>query len=702
MLPAAALFGLASVGIGYSTLKAKPGACKPNSYTPPHPDTYSVYPQGQQFWATEPNGVVQPRLAKSGVASLPPITIFEVLDTAVQRFPNAVAYKYEEKPGQWVEISYTQYREQIYQVARALVASGMNMFQSVAIIGFNSPQWFLANMGAIFAGGKSAGIYTTNGPEASRYIVEHSEAAVVVTEDEKQTAKFLGFRDQCPHLKVIVQWSGKVDPAVNYGARVQVISWNDFLARGTAEFQPQVQARMNTITPGHCATLIYTSGTTGNPKAVQCSHDNVTFVMRTLQVALPELGAYPERMVSFLPLSHIAAQVVDLHGPLFITAFGKNPALVAFARPDALKGSLRDTLIAIKPTLQFGVPRVWEKMQEAMQAVAKKVSPILQKVSAFAKSLGSAKFKQIQVGGNGDVPAFFDLAKSIVFKKVRVNLGLSECRLMYTGAAPIAHATLEYFGSLDMPILELYGMSECTGPATVSKPGYFKVGSTGPALEGVEVRIHHVEGRDKAGEGEIIYRGRNVMMGYMKDPAKTAEAIDEEGFLHSGDVGRIDENGLLYITGRIKELIIGAGGENIAPVPIEDCLKKELPAISYATMIGDRRKYNVVLFTLKTDTDVSGPAPSNRLAGSAKEVAPDCSTVDQALKDAKWHAYLEAGVIRYNKQAVSNAQKIQKFAILPNDYTINGGELTATLKVKRSEVNKKYHDIIESLYAGSD
>jgi len=217
-------------------------------------------------------------------------------------------------------------------------------------------------------------------------------------------------------------------------------------------------------------------------------------------------------------------------------------------------------------------------------------------------------------------------------------------------------------------------------------------------MNGVETKIDHVKGRDKVGEGELCLRGRHVMMGYMKDKEKTREAIDPDGFLHSGDVARVDEYGMLHITGRIKELLITAGGENVAPVPVEDSIKSFLPAISNVMMVGDRRKYNTALVTLKTRPDEKTGDFTNELVGPAAQVNPAITTVDAARNDAKWRAYVQAGIDAANKRAVSNAQTVQKFAILPTDFSIPGGELTPTLKVKRGVVAEKYKQIIDAMY----
>jgi len=333
-----------------------------------------------------------------------------------------------------------------------------------------------------------------------------------------------------------------------------------------------------------------------------------------------------------------------------------------------------------------------------MKVIAGKTEGVKKMIASWAKGLGLEGFKNQQLGGSGYLPAFHRVAKKLVFSQIREALGLTRCRLMYTGAAPIAHSTLNFFGALDLPVLELFGMSECTGPHTICRPGYFKVGSTGPNMPGVETKIDHEKRRDKEGEGEICMRGRNVMMGYMKDPEKTKESIDDEGFLHSGDVGRVDEYGCLFITGRIKELLITAGGENVAPVPVEDMVKKELPAISNAMMIGDKRKYNNILITLRTAADEKTGGFTDVLSGASTKVDESCKTVADAMKSSKWKAYIEEGLKRANKQAVSNAQTVQKFAILPMDFSVPGGELTPTLKLKRSVVTERYKDVVEALY----
>ena len=701
-----AILGAALTYAIYSKFSTKKGANKSLHKKNITNESLSIYNKSNKpVYVTNPDETTEIKYSKTGVASMKAKTLIETFKKAVQMHSSHPALRYQ-VDGKWKDITYKQYYEGCMKVARSLVALGMEVNQSVNIIGFNSYQWFFGNMGAIFAGGKCAGIYTTNLSAASRYIVEHSDGAVVLVEDEKQLAKFLDFKDEVKTLKAIVQWSGTIPEHVkNSKSRVPVLTWDEFLAAGENEKEKndiEVAKRMHNITPGTCASLIYTSGTTGNPKAVMISHDNINFTVNSSLNSLNNYGrvAPEERLVSYLPLSHIAAQLLDVYIPIVTTAEGQFPTTVYFARPDALKGTLKDTLVDVQPTAFFGVPRVWEKMQEAMIAKGKNGSFIVKQLGSFAKSIGGEYYANSQIGGSGDKPAMFDIVDSIVFKKVHAALGFLKCRNFFTGAAPISLDTLKYFGSLNIHVMELYGMSELTGPCTFCKHHYFKAGSIGAAIDGVEIKIDHVDGRDKAGEGEICIRSRGNMMGYMKEPLKTRETIDDEGFLHSGDVGRVDEDGLYYITGRIKELIITAGGENVAPVPIEDEIKGFLPAVSNAIVIGDRRKFLSVLLTLKTDTDQSGDKSSGKLVGAASEVCA-AKTVEEAIKSKEFNDYLQKGIDKYNKGAVSAAQKVSKFCVLKEEFTIGGGELTSTLKVKRNIVNQKHAASIESIYAGS-
>jgi len=279
---------------------------------------------------------------------------------------------------------------------------------------------------------------------------------------------------------------------------------------------------------------------------------------------------------------------------------------------------------------------------------------------------------------------------------------LDRVQATFTGAAPTSVATLEFWGSLGIDVIEAYGMSETCGVHTISLPYHNKQGTVGVPLTGCTTWLEHQEGRDKPGNGEICMRGRHIMMGYMYDEDKTKQSIDENGFVHSGDVGTvIQEFNLLKITGRIKELIITAGGENIAPVPIEDYLKAECESISNVMVIGDRKKYLTALITLKVQQDADTVTFTNDLVGTAKDVDPECVTVAQARDSEKWKAYIQGAIDKYNADGdycVSNAQKIQYYRILDNDFGVESGELTGTMKLKRPVVAERHAEVIESMY----
>lgn len=367
---------------------------------------------------------------------------------------------------------------------------------------------------------------------------------------------------------------------------------------------------------------------------------------------------------------------------------------VFFADKMALKGTLLDTLKEARPTIFLGVPRVWEKIMEGMLAKGKDIKGLKKKISVACKQAG------LDFHMNGKKSVMFNLGQKVIYKKVKEALGFDRCVSFFTGAAPISHDVLKYFLSLDIVIHELYGMSETTGPHTVGFYGNRKLGSTGRLLPGCKNRLAEP---DEKGQGEICMWGRHVMMGYLNREDKTSEDIDEEGWMHSGDLGKMDSEEFLFITGRKKELLITAGGENVAPVPVEDQIKTELPCISNAILIGDRQKFLSVFLTFKVVMD--NDTPTNQLTPTAIEWCQslgrqNIKTVDDILQgpDVKIMSAIQTGIDRANKHAVSNAARVQRWTILPTDVSIPGGELGPTLKLKRFYFTKKYNDAIDRLY----
>ncbi|OQR90235.1 long-chain-fatty-acid-CoA ligase [Achlya hypogyna] len=643
------------------------------------------------FTTWERDGQVQLRMGPPGtIAGRAPETVCDAFQRVVAEHGDEDALLWK-KDGSWATLSWRAYFEQCQAFGKSLVALGMEPFDAVSIIGFNAPEWLIANVGCILAGGIAAGIYTTNNPPACQYIAAHARAVVVVCDGVAQLEKLASIADQLPALKALVVYNAAV-PA-GFQCRVPCHSFADFLALGASA--GSLEARMQAQTPNQCCTLIYTSGTTGNPKAVMLSHDNITWTIAAMLQAQSVAGVgldHTARLVSYLPLSHVAAQMIDVHLPIAIGA------KVYFAQPDALKGSLGQTLKEVRPTFFLGVPRVWEKIAEKMWDIGKQTKGVKKTLAAWAKGKGARKNQLAQFGASGGAPCGFGVANAVVLSKVRAALGLDACRFCAVGAAPMSVEILTYFSSLDIPIYDIFGQSECSGPQSVCLPGAWKIGSVGRPLPGTEWRVEP-ETR------ELVFRGRHTMMGYLAMEAETAAAVDTDGWLHSGDCATIDADGFGAITGRIKELIITAGGENIPPVLLEDAIKEELPILSNVMVVGDKRKFLAALLTLRVVMDGDG-APTTQLDAKALEVLAGlqspATTPAEAISCAKLQAYLDAGMKRANARATSRAQSIAKFHVLPHDFSMPGGELTPTLKLKRKVVVDKYAEVIEALYTETE
>jgi long-chain-fatty-acid--CoA ligase ACSBG len=559
----------------------------------------------------------------------------------------------------------------------------------------------MANNGAILAGGIAAGVYTTNTSDACLYISTHSQAEVIVVEDNKQLMKYANRGAETPHLKAFVMY-GEAPNQANLGSfSVPVYTFSQFLDLGNGVADSAVESRYTSILPGHSSTLIYTSGTTGPPKAVMISHDNVTWTVKTLLDNYLDMN-HTDRIASYLPLSHIAGQLIDIHAPMYLGA------TTYFCQPDALKGSLTNTLKDMRPTLFFGVPRVWEKIEEKMRALGRESTGVKKMLSTWAKGCGAEHSRRCQFGGDRGAPFGYGCANSIVLSKIKEALGLDQTKYCYSAAAPITVETVEYFASLDIPIYEVFGQSECTGPHTVTSPLAWRIGYCGRPMPGTETVI-------MPGTNELCYRGRHIFMGYMYMPDKTAETIDADGYLHSGDVAEFDGNnvpgipapsGFMRITGRIKELIITAGGENVPPVLIENEMKAAMGALSNCIVIGDRRKFLSMLLTLKTEINSETGEPTDVLAPEAliagQAIGSQARTVAEAANDPLWTKYFNDGMKVANARTTSNAQIVQKWTLLPVDLSEKAGDLTPTLKLKRSVVAEKYQATIDAMYPETD
>ncbi|XP_018376152.1 PREDICTED: very long-chain-fatty-acid--CoA ligase bubblegum-like isoform X2 [Trachymyrmex cornetzi] len=533
--------------------------------------------------------------------------------------------------------------------------------------------------------GIATGIYTTNSPEACQYCAEHSRANIIVVEDEKQLLKILQIKHNLPHLKAIVQYNG-------IPTEKDILSWGDLLDIGKKESEDKLLSVLETIGVNECCILVYTSGTVGNPKAVMLNHDNVLFNLRAL-LSMLRLKEKSEIIVSYLPLSHIAAQLIDIVINIMLAS------TVYFADSSALKGTLINTLLVAQPTFFIGVPRVWEKIYEKMQEKAHSNGVIKTWIAKWAKAQAFHYYTN-KINGIDYKHWGYVFAKWLVFDKVKAALGLNKCHNFVTAAAPLNTDIKKYFLSLDMPLLEAYGMSECGAHAIIDINKYSMDGVE-RTLPGLCTKLDNI---DEHGEGEICMSGRHIFMGYLNAPEKTEEAKDKNGWLHSGDLGKLDSNGKLFITGRIKDLIITSGGENVTSYNIEQSILSELPYLSNAMVIGDRRKYLTVLITLKSKMNEKTGAPLDTLAPDvlkwAHSIDSSAKTVTEVInsRDTAIYEEIDKAIKRANMQAISKAQRVQKFEILPHDFSIPTGELGPTLKLKRNVVQTMYADLIDKMY----
>jgi|CZKU01.1.fsa_nt_gi long-chain acyl-CoA synthetase len=588
------------------------------------------------------------------------------VDTIPQRLfdraaaaPDSPAY-YSKVGGAWVPTGYRRYAEQVKHAGKALMALGCAHGSSVAILGANRPEWVVADLACMAIGGAPAGIYATSSPVEARYIVNHTESPVVFVDSDAQWQKIRAERANLPNLRWIVTMRGAVvnDP--------QVLSWDAFVARGEAIPDAAFFERIHALEPGGIAALIYTSGTTGPPKGVMLSHANVAFA-GTLAIEIASLGC-SDRLLSYLPLSHIAEQIFSLYGPL--TA----GSAIYFAESiDHVPANLRE----VRPTVFFGVPRIWEKFHAAIAAKLATAGGARKRVAAWALGVGqrASAYKMRGERLPLALEAQYRVANKVFFLRLKQAIGLDRGRLFVSGAAPIAREILEFFAALDIVVHEGYGQSENAGGTSINRPGRVKLGSVGVALPGVEAKI--------ADDGEILARGPNVFLGYYKDPAATADAL-VEGWLHSGDLGVIDADGFVSITGRKKDLIITAGGKNVAPTNIEAALKNHA-LVSEVVVIGDRRKHLTALVTL--DAEAGARFREERGLDRGRPLHTDPAVVSEVQR-----------ALDAVNADMARVEQVKKFVILPSPFSIETGELTATLKVKRKLVEEKFSAEIESMY----
>jgi len=609
---------------------------------------------------TDPRGTIEMTVTSDEIMqTVEGQTVPSVFLQTVGEHGDSVALRWQDEDDEsWGELTYAQYADGVADAVAAMKDLGVKAGDRIVIMMRNVPEFHVTDMAATFCGATPISIYNSSSPEQVEYLVNHSEAKVAVLENKNFLDRFLPVRDKLTTLEHIAMLK---DPDQ---APDGVLTLEDLQRSGRADLDAEVA----NCDPDQLATMIYTSGTTGPPKGVMLTHRNIAWTVESLRLCLPFTEPAGKRVVSYLPMAHIAERATSHYAGSF---FGYEVTCC----PDVSK--LSAFLGHVKPNLMFGVPRVWEKIYAGVNA-ALAADPDRQKQFNDGVEAARPLAEKIDWGtATDEEKATWDFLQD-VFAQVRGLVGLDECEAAITGAAPIPAEMLAWFRALGIPLAEIYGMSESSGPMTFTATKV-KPGTVGPAIPGCEVKL--------ADDGEIICRGGNVFQGYLKEPDKTAESLDSEGWLHSGDIGEVDEDGYFRVVDRKKELIITAGGKNISPANLEAALKM-IPLVGQACAIGDKRPFVSALVVL--DPEV---APA-----WAKAKGIEFTDIHDLASRPEVVAEIEAGLAEA-MATFNNAEAVKKVKVLGEEWLPDSDVLTPTSKLKRRGIHARYEKEIEELYA---
>ncbi|MCY1022345.1 AMP-dependent synthetase/ligase [Pyxidicoccus sp. MSG2] len=582
--------------------------------------------------------------------------------------PHAVAIR-EKRLGIWRELSFREYLERVAHVARMLWELGVRAGDSVAILSDNRPEWLFADLGTQVVGARTVGIYQTNPPPDVAYILNDARCKVVICEDQEQYDKVATVAAETPSVQHVIV----LEPRGLRGVQdARLRTWERFLAdgRALAEQEPAwLRTQLAQRNPDDAAMVIYTSGTTGSPKGALVSSRNMLQGSATF---VEQLGLTPEdSVVSYLPLCHVAEKLFSLLLPLVVG--GK----VHFG--EALE-TVQSDVAEVSPTVFLGVPRIWEKMHANVVVKMRDASWLKRTLFDTFTRLGG-RIRERERNGQRrwwDGLAWF-VGDLLVYRPLQERLGLRRCRFPISGAAPISPELITWFDGVGVRIYEGYGQTESAGTSHLNIPGATRIGTVGRPVPGVECQL--------AEDGEVRVRGSNVFLGYLNRPDATAEVRQEDGWLHTGDLGEIDADGYLRITGRKREILITSGGKNLSPERIQNALKNS-PYIKEAVAIGDRRAFVTALIQIDADT-VSDWALRRKIAFTSYT---DLTTQPEVLR------LVEEEVARAN-EGLARVEQVRAFRLLPREMTQDAGEVTASLKVRRKAVLELHAPLVEAMYA---
>ncbi|GAB6271548.1 MAG: AMP-dependent synthetase/ligase [Smithella sp.] len=594
-------------------------------------------------------------------------TLPKALLNIVEKQPNRIAMRRKDY-GIWHDITWTDYLENVKHVTLGLHALGVQYKEHVAIIGENRPEWLYSALGIVCAGGAWVGVYTTNPVAECEYVVGHSDAVVYICEDEEQLDKALAFRDRTPKLRKLIVWEME---GLKHYENPMLMSFDQLLELGKEEDRknPGLFMQLTELAkPEDIAGIIYTSGTTGPPKGALLAHEGYLWVGQAAQAIMPATNE--DETISFLPLNHVYEQIFDM---MFHLTVGH---IVNFTEnTDTVMADMQE----ISPTIFHAVPRIWEKYYSGIVLKMADATWLKRTLYKIALMIGTRYNNRALT--KKKVPLHLALAYHLayftVFWKLKERLGFDRVRIGVSGAAPISHEILKFFQSIGIPIREGYGMTETTGISHMSSEVDYKVGTVGKALPETQVKI--------AEDGEILVKHAGIFKGYYKDEEQTKEVL-VDGWMHTGDVGMIDEEGYLKLTDRKKDLIITAGGKNVAPQYLENLLKFS-PYINDSVVIGDRRKYLTALIVIDEE-NVTKYAQDNKV---------QFTTFASMTRAPEVISLIQEEINKVNKQ-VARVENIRKFRIIDKKLYTEDGEVTPTMKVKRKSINAQFGDLIESMY----
>jgi len=584
---------------------------------------------------------------------------------SVQKFADSPALSSKGARG-YQAITYREMGEKVRTLLSGLVALGVEKGDRIALISENRPEWAIADIAILHIGAINVAIFPTLPAGQVEYIVADSESKIILVSDREQLAKALTVKKALPNLRIVTM-DCPAEPASDVMTFDEVMKLGEASPLSDADYEE----RWRSIQPNDWASIIYTSGTTGDPKGAILSHRNFT---SNVEAAQDVLTFQPgDVILSFVPLNHVMGRLADHYLPL---SCGATVAYVESLR------RLRQNLVEVKPHYMVLVPRVFELFQEGLLGHIAKEPSFKQKLFHWALSVGKRRFERVakRRGLSPLLACQWWLASRLVFRKIRERLGLERLKFFSSGSAPLPQATAEFFSAIGLTILEGYGLTETSPLVAVNRPSWVKFGTVGLPVKGVEVKI--------AEDGEILVRGPNVMQGYYNRPKETAEAIDKEGWLHTGDIGELDEDGFLKITDRKKDLLVLAIGKKVAPQPIENRLK-ESPYISQIVLLGDRES---------TVTALIVPA-FERVKDWAKERGLSVNTEDNSVlaRHPEVNRLLRDEIQRLSTD-LADFERIHRFSLLDHEFTVENGEMTPTLKIRRRVVMEKYKDVIEAMY----